>query len=145
MRYPASLLTVSAVLFTAAILAVPLGAAAETKKAEVAAPAVPAEPPPPVYEDQLLRLAEILGSLHFLRGLCGDGDAANWRGEMDALLASEAPGPIRRARLVGRFNHGFETFNATYRSCTPSARLSIRRYLVEGKAVSADVRARYGQ
>lgn len=112
---------------------------------EAAAPPVPTEPPPPIYEDQLLRLAEILGSLSFLRGLCGAADAETWRDEMRALLAAEHPGPARQGRLVGRFNHGFETFNAVYRSCTPSAERAIRRYLAEGQRLASDVRSRYSQ
>jgi uncharacterized protein (TIGR02301 family) len=105
----------------------------------------PSEPPPPIYEEQLLRLAEILGSLSFLRGLCGATDAETWRDEMRALLAAEHPGPLRQGRLVGRFNHGFETFNAVYRSCTPSAERAIRRYLEEGQTLANDVRSRYSQ
>jgi uncharacterized protein (TIGR02301 family) len=105
----------------------------------------PSEPPPPIYEEQLLRLAEILGSLSFLRGLCGATDAESWRDEMRALLAAEHPGPLRQGRLVGRFNHGFETFNAVYRSCTPSAERAIRRYLQEGQTLANDVRSRYSQ
>lgn len=108
-------------------------------------PASPAEAPPPIYEEQLLRLSEILGSLSFLRQLCGAPDSAAWRDEMSALLAAEQPGPLRRARLIGRFNHGFETFNAVYRSCTPSARLAISRYFGEGETLSNDVRSRYSQ
>lgn len=100
---------------------------------------------PPIYEGQLLRLSEILGSLAFLRQLCGEKDAAGWRDEMSALLAAEHPPPERRSKLVGRFNHGFETFNAVYRSCTPSARRAIGRYLAEGKALSNEVRSRYSQ
>lgn len=101
--------------------------------------------PPPVYDDQLLRLSEILGALSFLRPLCGEKDGTGWRDEMNALLAAEHPSAERRSRLVGRFNHGFETYNAVYRSCTPSARLAISRYLAEGKALSSDVRSRYSQ
>ncbi|MDQ3560811.1 MAG: TIGR02301 family protein [Pseudomonadota bacterium] len=112
---------------------------------EVGPPAPPAEAPPPIYEEQLLRLSEILGSLSFLRQLCGATDSAVWRDEMSALLAAEQPGPQRRARLIGRFNHGFETFNAVYRTCTPSARLSISRYLGEGQTLSNNVRSRYSQ
>ena len=100
---------------------------------------------PPIYEGQLLRLSEILGSLAFLRQLCGEKDAAGWRDEMSALLAAEHPPPERRSKLVGRFNHGFETYNAVYRSCTPSARRAIARYLAEGKALSNEVRSRYSQ
>jgi uncharacterized protein (TIGR02301 family) len=117
----------------------PEGEAAEAE------PGAPSEPPPPVYDDQLLRLAEILGALAFLRDLCGHSDGGLWRGEMLALINAENPTPLRRGRLIGRFNHGFETFNAVYRTCTPSAERAIGRYLVEGEALAADVRTRYGQ
>ena len=100
---------------------------------------------PPVYEDRLLRLSEILGGLHFLRRLCGFDDGPAWRVDMDELLTSEKPGPVRRARLVSRFNHGFESYHAVYRSCTPSARRAIALYLVEGRRITGDIRARYGQ
>jgi len=105
----------------------------------------PGEPPPPIYEEKLLRLAEILGSLSFLRDLCGGSDGAAWREEMTGLLAAEQPLPLRRRRLIARFNHGFETYNAVYRSCTPSAQLAITRYLAEGQTLASDVRSRYSQ
>jgi uncharacterized protein (TIGR02301 family) len=105
----------------------------------------PAEPPAPVYDDQLLRLSEILGALSFLRDLCGHSDGELWRGEMTALINAENPGPLRRGRLIGRFNHGFETFNAVYRTCTPSGERAMSRYLVEGGALAAEIRSRYGQ
>jgi uncharacterized protein (TIGR02301 family) len=108
-------------------------------------PAAPTEPPAPIYDEKLLRLSEILGSLSFLRDLCGEPDGAAWRNEMSALLEAEKPAPQRRARLIARFNHGFETFNAVYRTCTPSAELSISRYLSEGAALASDVRGRYNQ
>ncbi len=124
----------------------PPAAATEDEATEDSgAPQPPSELLPPIYEDQLLRLSEILGALSFLRQLCGDNDGPAWRDEMSALLAAEKPGPQRRTRLVGRFNHGFETYNAVYRSCTPSARLAISRYLSEGRSLSNDVRSRYSQ
>ena len=53
------------------------------------------------FEPGLMRLAEILGSLHFLRNLCGEkGD--RWRVEMEKLLESENPDPARRARSAPR-------------------------------------------
>ena len=103
------------------------------------------EPPAPIYEAKLLRLSEILGSLSFLRDLCGDSDGSAWRSDMSDLLASEDPPPQRRARLIARFNHGYETFNAVYRTCTPSARLAIARYLAEGQSLASEVRGRYSQ
>lgn len=103
------------------------------------------EPPAPAYDERLLRLAEILGALHFLRPMCGHEDGATWKNDMEALLAAEAPGPMRRARLVARFNHGFETYHAVYRTCTASARRAIALYLEEGGRIADDVSARYGQ
>jgi uncharacterized protein (TIGR02301 family) len=110
-----------------------------------AEPPAPTEPPPPIYEEKLLRLAEILGSLAFLRDLCGASDGPGWRQEMTALLAAERPPPMRRSRLIARFNHGFESYNAVYRVCTPSAELAVGRYLTEGQALASDVRSRYSQ
>src|SRR5690606_3369556 len=51
------------------------------------------------FEARLMRLAEILGSLHYLRSLCGEA-GGHWRKEMESLLESEKPDPERRARLV---------------------------------------------
>jgi uncharacterized protein (TIGR02301 family) len=135
--------------FFAWVLAAASATAQDAAPDDLEAPAGTApeivEMPPPIYEKQLLRISEILGSLHFLRRLCGDGDEATWRAEMRALLDAEQPTPQRKARLVGRFNHGFETYNSIYRSCTPSARKAISRYLEEGAALSKDVRTRYSQ
>lgn len=122
---------------------------AATDPAAAATEAAPPEPtgppPPPIYEEQLLRLSEILGSLSFLRDLCAEKDGAVWRDEMNALLTAERPDPQRRTRLVGSFNHGFETLNAVYRACTPSARLAITHYVAEGRKLSGEVRSRYSQ
>ncbi len=129
-----------------ALLALPLAFALAGPALAQSDPAEPAtELPPPIYEDKLLRLAEILGSLSFLRGLCEGSDGPVWRAEMNALLIAEDPGPERRKRLVARFNHGFETYNAVYRSCTPSAARAIARYLNEGQALAGEVRTRYSQ
>ncbi|OQM73611.1 TIGR02301 family protein [Manganibacter manganicus] len=95
------------------------------------------------FEPGLVRLAEILGSLHFLRNLCGErGDT--WRGEMEKLLQSENPDPARRARLVAAFNRGYRSFDATYTHCTASATAAIARYMKEGEALTRDTASRYG-
>ncbi len=105
-----------------------------------AAPARAAEPP---FERQLLRLAEVLGSLHFLRPLCGE-EEDTWRRQMEALLESENPDAERRARFVASFNHGYSAFAANYRICTESAVEAIRRYMSEGETLTKDVVNRYG-
>ena len=110
----------------------------------LAAPARAAEEPPAPFDGQLMRLSEILGGLHYLRGLCVPNEGAKWRNEMQALLDAEAPaGSARRARLMASFNRGYRGFQQAYRTCTPAADLAIRRYLEEGAKISRDVTARY--
>ncbi len=92
---------------------------------------------------QLIRLAEILGSLHYLRPLCGEkGDA--WRKEMEALLQAEQPDSSHRAQLVASFNHGYRTFSETYGTCTSSAIAAIHRYMDEGEKLARDTATRFG-
>jgi uncharacterized protein (TIGR02301 family) len=108
------------------------------------APAAPAPPPPPAaYEAPLLRLSELMGSLHYLRGLCGAGDAAAWRERMMALLESESADEGRKSRLAGAFNRGYRTFQQTYHTCNASAEAAIRAYVEEGRQIARDVTARY--
>lgn len=95
------------------------------------------------YEAGLLRLSEVLGSLHFLRTLCGDKSDV-WRLEMEKLLAAEKPTPERRAKLVATFNRGYRAFERGYTRCTASASEAMRRYRLEGEALSRDIAARYG-
>lgn len=90
-----------------------------------------------------MRLAEILGSLHYLRTLCGE-TGGQWRGEMESLLEAENPDAERRAKLVARFNHGYRSFDGTYTSCTDSAKAAVGRYLEEGETLSRDTASRFG-
>ncbi|WP_183262240.1 TIGR02301 family protein [Aminobacter niigataensis] len=108
--------------------------------AVLAAPARAVEAP---FEPGLLRLAEVLGSLHFLRNLCGE-KGTQWRGEMEKLLQAENPSPDRRARFIASFNRGYRSFDGTYTACTPSATEAIGRYMKEGEALSRDIASRYG-
>ena len=106
----------------------------------VGTPARAAESP---FESQLLRLAEILGALHYLRNLCGE-EGQDWRGRMESLLATENPDEARRARFVASFNRGYRGFQTSYTACTDSAMAAIGRYMKEGEALTRDTAARYG-
>jgi len=109
----------------------------------LAAPAG-AETPQPPYDAQLLRLSELMGALHYLRGLCGAGDAEAWRAKMNTLIASEGFDEAGKARYAGAFNRGYRTFSLTYRSCNSAASETVRAYLDEGARIARDLRARYG-
>jgi uncharacterized protein (TIGR02301 family) len=95
------------------------------------------------FDGDLQRLAEILGALHYLRGICGSNEGGKWRNEMQALIDAETPSGDRRARMIAGFNRGYNGFQQTYRTCTPAATVAIRRYIEEGSKISRDLTARY--
>ena len=119
-------------------------AAPTAKPAEPAPPPLAPELPPPPYEKELLRLAEILGSLAFLRGLCTAADAPEWPNRMQTLVDAEGVTPARKERLAGAYNRGYRAFALTYRVCTPSAHEATTRYLAEGETLSRTLAGRYG-
>jgi uncharacterized protein (TIGR02301 family) len=106
-------------------------------------PARAIEGGPAPFDGELMRLAEILGALHYLRPLCGADEGNKWRDQMTALLDAEAQSGDRRNRLVANFNNGYRSFQRIYRTCTPAANLSVRRYLDEGAKISREITARY--
>jgi uncharacterized protein (TIGR02301 family) len=109
-----------------------------------AEPAPAVEPPPAPYEKELLRLAEIMGSLALLRPLCTAPDAQEWSRRMQILLEAEGSTPGRRERLAGAYNKGYQAYSLTYRVCTPSAQEASMRFLAEGEQLSRNITGRYG-
>jgi len=108
-------------------------------------PIVPREstaPPPPddrPYDNDLMRLAEILGALHYLRELCGAEEGQLWREQMKDILRNEGTTAVRRAKLVNAFNDGYRGYRRTYRSCTQSATLATTRFSAEGATIAASL------
>src|SRR5215471_1924263 len=106
---------------------------------EAAVRDTPVQDKPLPYDRDLERLSEILGALHFLRGVCNSGEGEKWRSEIDA----EAPSGNRREQMVASFNRGYSGFEQTYHICTPAADIVIRRYMEEGAKIARDLTARY--
>jgi uncharacterized protein (TIGR02301 family) len=108
-------------------------------------PIVPREslaPPPPddrPYDPKLMRLAEILGAVHYLRELCGANEGQLWRDQMKEILKNEGTTSARRAKLVNSFNDGYRGYRRTYRSCTESATLATTRFSTEGASIAASL------
>jgi uncharacterized protein (TIGR02301 family) len=106
----------------------------------LATPARAAEGPAP-FDGALLRLSEILGGLHYLRGICSPNGGQKWRNEMQALIDAEAPaGSTRRAQMMTSFNRGYRGFQQAYRTCTPAADLAIRRFSMKARRFPATSR-----
>lgn len=109
----------------------------------VVAQGLSADAPP--YEQQLMRLSEIFGALHFLRPLCKENDSPSWRDQMEDFLDAETLDENRRRRFIERFNQGYRGFSVAYRECTDAARLAMGQYLDEGETIITDVTSRYGR
>jgi uncharacterized protein (TIGR02301 family) len=101
------------------------------------------EPPPP-YDPEILRLAEILGALTYLDALCASNPPGDWRAKMQALLEADAKTAARKERLAGSYNRGFHDYERTYHLCTPNAQAIIGRFLAEGGKIAHEVVNRYG-
>ena len=97
------------------------------------------------YDTRMQRLAEVLGSLHHLRPLCGSNEGAKWRERMAGILEAENPSAERRARLIARFNRGYDTFARSYTTCTPLALRAAERYAKEGVRLTAQIVSRYAR
>ena len=129
----------------ALILLLAMAASPAFAQGAALAPAAPPAAAPPAFEDQLLRLSEILGAMHYLRDLCGAAEGGLWREQMQGLIDAEQPDADRRARLVDRFNRGYDSYRSVYRTCTAGATETIASYLAEGAKIARDITARYGK
>lgn len=101
-------------------------------------PAMAAQPGKDIkpYDDRLMRLAEILGAVHFLRELCGANEGQYWRERMEEVMRAEGSSALRQARLTRGFNQGYRNYARTYSTCTPTAQTAITRFLAEGAQIS---------
>lgn len=129
------------------LTAVAGGAQAQSQSLQAQAPAAAAtappsstEPPKPQdikpYDEKLVRLAEILGAVHYLRELCGQTDGQQWRDRMREILEADGGSALRRAMLTRGFNNGYRSYGRTYQSCTPTAQTAIGRFLEEGSKLA---------
>ncbi|WP_281353058.1 TIGR02301 family protein [Aureimonas leprariae] len=138
-----------AALALAATVGAPAAQTGAKSRKEEAAKAQEA-PPPPVnpsnapFMKPLGRLATILGSVSFLRQLCGDENAGVWRERMNDLLRVQAPNAADKEILIASYNSGYRSFASVYRRCTPAARVAVGRYQDEGASLSRDIATRYG-
>lgn len=117
------------------VMAVTL-AVALTPMATLAQPSAP-------YDEKLARLAEVLGSIHYLSNLCTE-PSNRWRDEMEQLLSAERPDPVRRARLIAAFNKGYRSFDSVYARCTDQARIAADGYVAEGRTLALELANTYG-
>ena len=146
---PLLLQTLFAAFCLALSLLRPLPAAAQEQNTEQEAQTETGQPQvrslPPAYEGQLMRLAEILGALHYLRNLCGTEEGQLWRDEMQRLIAAEKPSEQSQAQMVAAFNRGFRGYAEIHRECNEPAIEAANQFLAQGTRITAEIPNRYGR
>jgi uncharacterized protein (TIGR02301 family) len=101
--------------------------------------------PPPPYEDRLLRLAEILGSIQYLRNLCNSESETGWLESMQALLDSETADEPDGATADRRLQSWFSRICIGLHHLHLMPRwLPRQRYRREGATLVSEIVARYG-
>jgi uncharacterized protein (TIGR02301 family) len=98
----------------------------------------------PPYQAEMRRLNEIMGGLYFLQPLCVE-NPADWRALADELITLDKPDEDRRARLIGAFNEGYESYSRLYRWCSEPAVIALTRLLIEAEHTSRDIHSRYAE
>ncbi len=135
----------------ALLLALALGseAFAQQSRRPPPAPAPPPreeaapEPPPAAYEPELLRLAEVIGTLSYMTALCAQPDSQNWQQRITQLIDAEGTTPQRKERLAGAFNRGYLGHQPAHRTCTERSRQVIDRLLLQGQRLTREISTRY--
>lgn len=110
----------------------------------LALPSAPAMAIDPLYQREMERLAEIMGSLYFLQPLC-DAGTTDWREQMGELIDLDQPDDDRRQRLAGAFNGGYTAYARFHRACTPAAREALARLLSEAEKTARDIHTRFAE
>lgn len=120
----------------------PIKPSTETAVPAIPVPAGPDPDEPVSYDPELARLATILGSLHYLRNLCGEA-GNQWRDEMETIILSDKMESLRKKRAIAAFNDGYQAFSASYTQCNPRAIEAIDKFRIEGAALTATILTRY--
>lgn len=97
----------------------------------------------PPYENDLLRLVSIVGSLEFLHPLCERQPRGVWRDQMANLLEAEEPVPARRARIMATYNKAYALLEQVHNTCTPAAEAILQRYETEAVELTRTMATKY--
>jgi len=106
-------------------------------------PQAAAQSSAPAYEEKLLRLSEIVGSVHYIRTLCSGKDEG-WRDLMQSLIDQETTDAAQKTRLTAAFNRGYRSFAAVHSKCNDVALQAEEQYRKEGLELASGIIARYG-
>jgi len=95
---------------------------------------------------EMMRLAEVLGAVHYLRPLCGSHEGQKWRDQMIRMLQSVRTSGDDQQVLISHFNIFYYRYRDAYPRCTGDAVRDANRLVAEGQRLAQTLALRgYGQ
>lgn len=87
----------------------------------------------------LVRLAEILGSVHHLREVCGADEGALWRNKMIDMMNVASLDAEARQRMISHFNEAYYRAQSMFPECSGSAAAQSNALFDEGRKLAASL------
>lgn len=91
----------------------------------------------------LVRLSEILGSLHYLRGNCVRSERNEWQRSFERLLVLQNPSAALKKNMNGAFNNAYNYYHRNYPTCDPVAARVARDLARDGERLSKSLLFEY--
>lgn len=91
------------------------------------------------FENGLMRLAEILGSIHHLRNICGANEGPLWRNKMIDMMNVAELGTRERKKIIRHFNDAYYSIRTRYPDCTNDAARRANLLFNEGHQLAAQL------
>ncbi|MBB4955828.1 uncharacterized protein (TIGR02301 family) [Agrobacterium vitis] len=127
-------------------IAIGLSVAPQAVQAQMQGPqGASVDTPATPYDKQLNRLAEIMGTVTYLRNRCAEQPEPQWRTAMEKLLTLDAGNePERKQQLTAAYNRGYRAFGAVHGACTAMLRDVEKQYRAEGATLIKEMTNRFG-
>ncbi len=91
------------------------------------------------HQTQIIRLAEVMGGSHYLRGICDKADNQIWRAHMLSLLELEQPPQEMREEMVSRFNANYDRARRSFSKCNRKATRELSKLAQEGEQLTGEI------
>jgi len=92
---------------------------------------------------QMIKLAEVMGGLHHVRGACYRPEQNEWRVSFYRMLDLQNPDRYFRARLVEAFQSSYAEHRRRYGPCDQSAARRAAKLAQEGEELSRELMFEY--
>lgn len=92
-----------------------------------------------IKRDELLRIAGIMGAVHYLHGQCDGSGTQIWRDNMKRLIELEQPAPEVRQTMIERFNAQYEAQRKRFSKCNKKRAKEAARMAEEGERLTSEM------